>query len=217
LWKEENWIIAHRKEIRKNRSIARSHRLTCSCVRLSAARERATNAATARVRVRNVSGRRIGAETKDCKADDEDDCVEDREGDVLLGGVPLALLDELEPEEGRPVEGEAGDEERRYQSQQGVEEGDRLGDDPGDDGDGRDQREPDGPAGFGVDVLDRAVGEDAAHDITADDDAVDGAGDEDDGERDAECDARHLEAGGQEGGAVDIDTDKGVDESAGKL
>ena len=160
---------------------------------------------------------RVGSGTQNDQTNEEYNSIQDAERNVLGRRVPLALLDELEPEERGPVESETGDEERRDETKQGVEEGDGLGDDPGDDGDGGDQREPDGPAGLGVDVLDGAVGEDTAHDITADDDTVDGSGDEDDGERDAESNARHLEAGRQESRAVNIDSDKGIDESTSKL
>ena len=48
----------------------------------------------------------------------------------------------------------------------------------------------------------------------AEDDGVDGAGDEDDGQSNPEGDAAHEVAGGEQGGALDVDADEAVDDGA---
>jgi len=75
----------------------------------------------------------IGAAAQGGQADDEHDDIGDAEDDVVPAGVPLAFLDEEEPEKRREVEGEATDEQTGNQTQQCVEERDGLCDNPGDD------------------------------------------------------------------------------------
>ena len=184
------------------------------CVRLSRARE-GTSYSTGVVLCDDILDGRVGTGTKNNQSNDEDDGVEDAQGNVLGVCIPLALLDELEPEERRPVECESGDEKGGDKTEEGVEEGNGLGDDPSDDGDNGDESDPDTPA---LDVLDEADGrggENAVHDVAADDGAVDGSGDEDDGERDTEGDAGDGVSGREKSRRLDLLADESVDESTG--
>lgn len=134
--------------------------------------------------------------TRICTADQHDQAatnhqrVDDGESDVLPGGVPFALLEDGEPEERGEVEGETADEQTGDDAEEVVEKGNGLGDHPGDESEHGDQRQPDDPALFRVDVAELGIREDAAHDVFADDGRVDTARDEDDGQREPERDAR---------------------------
>lgn len=115
--------------------------------------------------------------------------VRNGEDDVLPVGVPFALLDDGEPEEGREVKGEAADEQTRDNAKKGVEERNSLGNHPGDDRESRYKHQPDGPTLSRVDETKLRFGESAAHDVFADNGGVDGPRDEDYGKRDTESDA----------------------------
>lgn len=130
----------------------------------------------------------------------------------VLGRVPLALAHQQEPHQRGEVEGEARDEERRGDGQQIREEGNDLGDHkchPGDDGD---QGQPGDPAHLGVDEANGRVLEDAPMDHAAQHHRVDRTTDEDDGQRNPKRHTLHHAPGGQQGGALHILTNKGVDQ-----
>lgn len=132
-------------------------------------------------------------------------------------GVPLALLDEEEPEQRGKVVREAGDEQAGDETEQGAEEGDGLGDDPADDSDGGDDDEPDGPSLDALDVAELLVVlERAVEDVAAHDGAVDGTGDEDDWQGNTECNTGDDAAGGEQSRRSDVFADEGVDDGAGE-
>lgn len=56
------------------------------------------------------------------ETNDEHKGIEGRHHDVVSVFVPLAFLDQLEPEKGGEVKREAGDEKRGDQTEQSVEE-----------------------------------------------------------------------------------------------
>ena len=166
------------------------------CVRLGGAGE-GTSYSTGVVLCNNILDRRVGTGTEDNKSNKEHDSVQYTERNVLGVRIPLALLDQLEPEERRPVECETGDEQRGDETKKRVEEGNGLSDDPSNDGDDGDKSDPDTPALGVLDESDGRSRENAVHDVTADHGTVDGTGDEDDGERDTEGDAGDSVAGGE--------------------
>lgn len=128
--------------------------------------------------------------------------------------MPGALLDDAKPHQSREVEGESRNEQGGADRQEAAEEGDRLGDDEGNDGDDGDQDAPGDLAllGSGDGLVGKAVVE-ALVDVTADHGGVDGSGDEDDGQGDSEGDLGGDGAGRQKSGRGDAVTNKGVDES----
>ena len=103
----------------------------------------------------NVLNGSICASTQDDDSDEEHSAVQQGQSDVLLGGESATFPDELEPEQGREVESKTGDEEGGDQTKQGVEEGNSLRNDPADDGDNRNQANPDSPAADALNVADR--------------------------------------------------------------
>lgn len=148
-------------------------------------------------------------------SNDKDQRIDDAESNVLPAPMPFALFDELEPEQSGKVKGEAGDEERGDETEQGVEEGNGLGNDPANNGNDGDESNPDPPRLLVSHVLDvELVLERQVHNVSAHDSAVDTSGNEDDGERDAECDAGDGEAGREQSGRLDRRADECVDESA---
>lgn len=155
----------------------------------------------------------VSASNQNNHADDEDECVGDGEGQVLLG-VPAALLDELEPHPRGEVKCKTADEQARRDGQQVAEEGDGLGDDPRDQGDDGDEDGPRDPAHLGVDEADDRVLVHARVDVPPHRRAVDGARDEDDGERDAEGDLGEHVAGGEQRGGLDGLAHEDVDQGA---
>ena len=161
----------------------------------------------------DVLDRRICTTSEDCNADQECAGVQDGEGNVPPAIVPLADLDELEPEERREVECETGDEERGDQTKQCIEEGNSFSDDPANDCNDSDQHKPDPPRLRGCHKADWAVGERAVHDEAADNSTVDTAGDEDDRESDSEGDARNGVTSRQKSRRLDILSNKRVNEA----
>lgn len=155
----------------------------------------------------------VCSNAQDDDADDEDDAVDDAL-DKVLAFVPVALLDQLEPEGCGEVERETRDEQARRDGEQVREEGNGLGNDPGDQGDDRDERQPGDPAHLGVDVADNGVLEDAAVDVARHDGRVDGARDEDDGQRDAKGDLGDGAAGREQRRGLHVLADEDVDERA---
>ena len=133
---------------------------------------------------------------------------------LLLKGA--ASSEEAEPHDGGDPEAEAGHEQRRGEGQQVGEDGDGFGDDPRDDGEDDDEDDPGRPAGDRVDVAQDAVLEHAAVDVAQGDGGVDAAGDEDDGERDAECNLRNQGSCGEERGGSHVLADEGVAQRAGE-
>ncbi|KAJ8105657.1 hypothetical protein OPT61_g10044 [Boeremia exigua] len=95
-----------------------------------------------------------------------------------------------------------------------IENGNRLGDDPRDDSEHRHHDDPRRPPPGRVDVAQHRVLEHAAVDIAQRDGRVDGARDENNGERDAERDLGDQGAGGQQGGRLDAVTDESVAQRA---
>ena len=70
------------------------------------ASERRSNTARS-VRIDNILDTGISAASQNRDSDDKAQRVEGRQSNVLLTGIPLALLDEQEPEQSWEVEGEA--------------------------------------------------------------------------------------------------------------
>ena len=127
----------------------------------------------------NVLDGSICASTQNDNSDEEHSAVQQGQSNVLLGGEAAAFPNELEPEQGREVESEAGDEEGGDQTEQGVEEGNSLRNNPADDGDNRDKADPDSPATDALDIADWRVGECTVHDVATDNSAVDTSRNED--------------------------------------
>lgn len=100
--------------------------------------------------------------------------------------VPVAFLQEDEPQDGWNVIRQARDEQRRTDRQDVGEDGYRLSDNPREEGDSEYKAQPGRPTSRAIDVAGAGVGEDFAVDISAHDSRVDGAGDEDDRESDPE-------------------------------
>ncbi|KXT16833.1 hypothetical protein AC579_6798 [Pseudocercospora musae] len=121
-------------------------------------------------------------------------------------------MERLEPEKSGEVESEAGDEERGDQTEEGVEEWNGLCNDPANNGDDGDERNPDDPSLLAVDILDRGVLEDTVHDIAPNDCAVDASRDENDWQSDSEGDSRDGEAGTEQSWRLHRLSDKGVDQ-----
>ena len=159
------------------------------------------------------TGVRAAAQHK--QPNDENGSVQHRQGDVLLARIPLALLDELEPEKSGEVEGKTRNEESAHETEKSVEKGNGLGDDESKDGEDGLDAEPHGPSLLALDVANRRVGKGAVHNVPTDYGAVDAAGNEDDGKCDAESDARDRRASGKKSWALDFLSDKGVDEGSG--
>lgn len=132
----------------------------------------------------------------------------------VLPLVPVTLLEQLEPKGGREVKGEARDEEAGRDGEQVREEGDGLGNDPGDQRDNSNKGQPGDPAHLGVDVLDDRVLKDAAVDVAGHDGGVDGARDEDNGQRNAKGDLGDGASRGQERRRLHVLADEHVDEGA---
>ena len=89
----------------------------------------------------NIPDTRVGAANENGNAHDKDGGVDDAL--VEVGPlVPWTLLEEHEPHQRGEVKSEPGDEERRGERQEVVEEGDDLGDDKGNHGDDGDQDQP---------------------------------------------------------------------------
>jgi hypothetical protein len=59
------------------------------------------------VGINNILDTGVGAASQNRDSDDKAKSIESRESHVLLVGIPLALLDEQEPEQSWEVEGEA--------------------------------------------------------------------------------------------------------------
>lgn len=163
----------------------------------------------------NINNTGVQTAAERHETDNESQQVQGRGGPVVAS-IPGTFLDENPPHDGREVEGEAGNEQSRRDTQQVGEERNRLGNDESNDGDGSDESQPRSPTGEGVDVLDDGVFEDAAVDEASDDDGVDGTGDEDDGKTDTESNLGDSVTSGQEGRRLDIRTDKGVHDASGE-
>lgn len=198
-------------------SICNEYRLISAGALIGTRRTRERTSYTPlRILVQDILDTRIRPTNQHDQPNTEHQRIHHRESDILPCGVPFAFLEDVEPEEGGEVEGEAAAEQARDDAQEVVEEGDRLGDHPGDEGEPGDQSQPDHPAFLGVDVADLRLGEDTAHDVFSDDRGVNAAGDEDDGERETESDTGDQGWSGEDGGAVDVRADEGVDDGAGE-
>ena len=161
----------------------------------------------------DVLDRRVCTRAKHNKSNNKHDGVQDAERDVLRVRIPLALLDELEPEKCGPVECESGDEQRGDETEKCVEEGNGLSDDPSNYRDEGDESNPDAPTLRILDISDSRGRENTVHDVAADYCTVNGTGDEDDGERDAEGDAGDSVTSGKKSRGLDLLADESIDES----
>ena len=168
------------------------------------------------IALQNILDTSIRAANQDAETNTQHHRIQNRETNILPIGIPFALLEDGEPKEGREIEREAADEQARDDAQEGVEEGNSLGNHPGCYREAGDEHQPDGPTLSRVNVAELRTGENAAHDVFADDCGVDGARDEDDGERDAERDARYHFRAGEYGGAFNVAANEGVNYSSGK-
>lgn len=162
----------------------------------------------------NICDTGIGTATKDDDTNHENESVDCNQWEVLLL-VPLALLEELEPHPCREVEGETGDEQAGADGEQVREEGNGLRNDPGENGDDSNEREPSDPTHFGVDEADDTVLVVAAVDVARQNGRIDGARNKNDGQGQTEGDLAEQGTGGQKCGRLDGAADKHVDQSAG--
>ena len=160
----------------------------------------------------NVLDGSVGADSKNDHTNDEAQRVEGIQEILLLVARGIVPGD-LEVHQGREVEAEAGDEESRADGQQVREEGNGLSNDPGNDGNAGVKSKPDHPALWCVDIANDVVGPDALNQISADDNRIDTARDEDDGESDAESDLGESGTGREQGGRLDRGANESVDDA----
>lgn len=97
-----------------------------------------------RILINRVSTR-IQPDATNSQSEKEDAHIEDRQENLLWAREPLSVIEE-QPEDTAKAVREPGGEECGDQAKQVVEDGDRFGDDPGDDPEYRDNGDP-GPNG----------------------------------------------------------------------
>lgn len=160
----------------------------------------------------NVLNSGVGTNTKNAHADDEAEHVEGIQ-EVLLALALGIVPGDLEIHQGWEIEAETGNEESRADGQQIREERDGLSNDPGNEGNAKVKTKPDHPTRWGVDIANDVVGPDALNQIPADDNSVDTARDEDDGEGNAESNLGEKRASREQGRRLDLGADESVNDA----
>ena len=161
----------------------------------------------------------VGSSNQNDHTDDEAESVQNGVGKVLLAEVRSSLLlDQLGPHHSREVERETGDEERRRDGEQIVEEGNSLCDDESSNGGDGDIDNPDTVALEALESLNvlRSVLVDTSVKITDNDHSVDRTRDENDGNGDTESDTAHESTTRQKSRGLDLRADKVVDDGTGE-